>query len=42
MRGSIQRTIIFVWIQALLGQFPMWNMTPEARVNCAATGYGQA
>lgn len=25
MRGSIQRTIIFVWIQALLGRFPIRN-----------------
>jgi hypothetical protein len=25
MRGSIQMTIIFVWIQALLGRFPIRN-----------------
>jgi hypothetical protein len=33
MRGSIQRmAIIFFWIQALLGQFPMWNTAPKVRI----------
>jgi len=43
MRGSIQRmAVIFFWIQALLGRFPIWNIAPEARINGASMAYGQA
>jgi hypothetical protein len=41
MRRSIQRAIMFVWIQALLGRFPPWNTAPKVEVNCTATAYGQ-
>lgn len=41
MRGSIQVAIMFLSIQALLGQFPYGNNAPEAKVNSETTAYGQ-